>query len=140
EPGADRVCPDRDVGNQVVAAIVGDRAAGRPDAEHLDVRYRRSGSRVADMAFDAAGFDRSEGSRHGQQRDQDDDSDGVRQHGPSLDGLPKRDVDRGSSYTGTLTVVARPLPPSTAFPSPPSQGGGTRVGCGQAISGTAAGP
>src|SRR5437879_69434 len=37
-------------------------------------------------------------------------------------------------------ACCRPLPPSTALPSPPSHGGGTRVGSGQAMSGNAAGP
>src|SRR5437870_8375653 len=34
----------------------------------------------------------------------------------------------------------RPLPPSAARPSPPSHGGATRVGSGQAMSGNRAGP
>src|SRR2546428_8678702 len=40
----------------------------------------------------------------------------------------------------TPTAFSRPLPPSTALPSPPSQGGATRVGSGHGRSGNPSGP
>src|SRR5213078_131985 len=39
-----------------------------------------------------------------------------------------------------FAALCRPLPPSTGLPSPPSHGGGTRVGSGHGISGKVFGP
>src|SRR5438093_13528476 len=50
--------------------------------------------------------------------------------------------ERRESQPQSLAAFATlcPLPPSAALPSPPSHGGGTRVGSGHGMSGNAAGP
>src|SRR2546423_13860101 len=57
---------------------------------------------------------------------------------------PRLQVGEGwkSEHQGfaAVAVLCRPLPPSTALPSPPSHGVATRIGSGQGISGKVLGP
>src|SRR5712691_419887 len=53
--------------------------------------------------------------------------------------IPERREPEHQRFAASA-AFCRPVPPSIAFPSPPSHGGGTRVGSGHGMSGNAAGP
>src|SRR6266516_938302 len=68
----------------------------------------------------------------------------VRLHRERLFQRPRLQVGEGRKpkhqRLAAPAACCRPLPLSTALPSPPSHGGGTRVGSGHAMSGKAVGP